>query len=121
MLLRSLKTIPTEAVSHDPQILKQVILKAGEVPCLTTLSQAYLNPGQRTARHSHRDMWEVFLVEEGSGYLILNGVSSAIASGCCFVITPGEEHEICSSAEQGMRVTYFGVVGAVPDASKAAE
>ena len=110
MLLRSLKNIPTEGVSHDPQILKQVMLKSGEVPCLTNFSQAYLAPGQKTVCHSHRDMWEVYLVEDGGGALILNGTMSEISRGSCFAIAPGEEHEVRSSEVQGLRLTYFGIV-----------
>jgi mannose-6-phosphate isomerase-like protein (cupin superfamily) len=108
MLLRTLGAIPAEGLSHDPLVRKKVLLRNGEVPQLTNFSQAYFAPGQKTTAHVHKDMWEVYLLEEGEGSIIVNGKSHLLTTGSCIVIAPGELHEF--STKKGMRITYFGIL-----------
>lgn len=65
----SLSKLAEESVSHNPEIKKKVMLRGGELPHLTNFSQANFAPGQTAPAHAHKDMWEVFFVESGSGVI----------------------------------------------------
>jgi quercetin dioxygenase-like cupin family protein len=67
MITTSLKNLPEESVSHNPEIKKKVMLRFGDLPHLTNFSQARFAPGQTAPAHAHQDMCEVFFVEAGSG------------------------------------------------------
>lgn len=111
MILKHLNSLPSERVSHDPEIVKQVFLKNGEVPHLTNLSTAVLTPGQKTAAHAHKDMWEVFLVTEGEGTAEIDGREHSLSVGACLVIAPGEMHVLRNDhSSTDLRFLYFGVV-----------
>ena len=105
----SLEQLPREGVSHDPQITKQVLLRTGNVPHLTTFARATLLPGQIAREHSHRDMFEVFLVDVGMGVMKIGGVEHQLAAGVCIVVEPGETHEIVNDSATDLVLTYFGV------------
>lgn len=99
-----------EGVSHDPQIRKQVLLRAGEVPNLTQFAQARLAPGERTQPHAHADMYEVFWVEAGSGTLLVDGAPHSLGPGACAVVEPGETHEWIGTGPEELVLTYFGLL-----------
>lgn len=105
----SLDELPREGVSHDPQITKQVLLRSGEVPHLTTFARATLVPGQIAREHSHRDMFEVFLVEAGAGVMKIRGVKHQLAPGVCIVVEPCEPHEIINDGATDLVLTYFRI------------
>ena len=69
MKITNLQNFPLQAVSHNPEIRKKVMLSMGDLPHLTNLSQASLAPGQISAAHSHQDMSEVFFVTTGEGMI----------------------------------------------------
>ncbi len=72
MITTSLKDLPEESVSHNPEIKKKVMLRFGDLPHLTNFSQARFAPGQSAPKHAHQDMCEVFFVESGSGVIYIN-------------------------------------------------
>ena len=65
----SLSNLSEEGVSHNPEIKKKVMLRNGEVPHLTSFSQAYFAPGQAAGTHAHEDRYEIFFVEAGEGII----------------------------------------------------
>ncbi len=101
--------IKEEGVSHDPEIKKKVMLGPGEVPRLRGFSQAYFRPGQRASAHSHDDMYEIFLVEAGSGEIVAAGERHHLAPGTCVAVRPGEVHEIVNPGPDTLVLTYFGI------------
>jgi mannose-6-phosphate isomerase-like protein (cupin superfamily) len=105
----SLDKLPREGVSHDPEIIKQVLLRRGDVPHLTAFSRATLLPGQTATAHEHRDMFEVFFVESGSGVIRIADVAHELAAGVCILIEPGERHEIKNTGASDLVLNYFGV------------
>lgn len=105
----SLGDLPHEGVSHDPQITKQVMLRRGDVPHLTTFSRATLMPGQTAHAHEHRDMFEVFSVESGAGVMTIDGVAHRLARGTCMLVEPAERHEITNDGASELVLIYFGV------------
>ena len=105
----SLDALPREGVSHDPEIIKQVLLRRGDVPHLTAFSRATLKPGQSASAHEHRDMFEVFFVESGSGVIKIAETAHELAAGVCVLIEPGERHEITNTGAGDLVLNYFGI------------
>jgi mannose-6-phosphate isomerase-like protein (cupin superfamily) len=105
----SLSELPTEGVSHDPQIVKQVLLTRGDVPHLTAFSRATFSPGQTAHEHQHRDMFEVFFVLSGSGLMKIGGSEHQLESGVCILVEPGELHEISNTGASDLVLNYFGI------------
>lgn len=109
MKYTSLRELPLERVSHNPEIHKQVMLRLGELPHLTNFSQARFSPGQVAAGHAHQDMCEVFFVEAGQGNICIDGTNYALTPGVCVAVEPGEVHEVSNSSTEEMILTYFGL------------
>ena len=106
----SLHELPREGVSHDPQILKQVMLRRGEAPHLASFSRATLQPGQTAHAHQHHDMFEVFFVESGVGSITVSGVEHQLVQGVCLMVEPGELHEITNGGTADLVLLYFGIL-----------
>ncbi|MBO9997725.1 MAG: cupin domain-containing protein [Cyanobacteria bacterium SID2] len=105
----SLQNIPTQGVSHNPNIRKQVMLKSGDLPHLTNFAQARFAPGQVAAAHAHSDMCEVFFVESGSGTIYIDDTPYPLEPGTCIAVEVGEVHEISNTGEEELVLTYFGL------------
>ena len=105
----SLSKLAEESVSHNPDIKKKVMLRAGELPHLTNFSQASFAPGQTASAHAHRDMWEVFFVESGSGVIRIDAREYPLLPGDCAVVEPGEVHEVINDSDSELVLTYFGL------------
>ncbi len=106
----SLSDLPTQGVSHNPEIKKKVMLGSDDLPHLTTFAQARFAPGQAADRHKHDDMAEVFLIESGACKLILNGDTELVlAPGVCIAVEPGEYHELINTGSAELVITYFGL------------
>ena len=115
MHITSLQTLPNECVSHNPEISKQVMLRAGMLPNLTNFSQARFQPGQVASAHTHSDMYEVFFVESGEGTIHIDGVAYPMKPGTCIAVEPGEVHEVTNGGDQALTLTYFGLRAPVPE------
>lgn len=109
MKVTSLASLPIEAVSHNPAIQKQVMLRRGELPHLTNFSQARFAPGQVAAAHDHADMVEVFFVASGQGTIYVNDQPQPLMPGTCVVVEPGETHEVINDGDGELVLTYFGL------------
>jgi len=109
MIHRSLAQRPSAPVSHQPTISKKVLLEPGELPVLTNFSQAVFKPGDIAPSHHHGDMWEVFFVRSGGGVIRVDGLESPLVEDECWVIEPGETHEIANDTEGDLVLLYFGL------------
>lgn len=105
----SLADAPEEGVSHNPEVRKQVMLRRGDVPRLTSFSRATFLPGQSARAHRHADMSEVFFVERGAGLIKVEGAEQALAPGVCVAVLPGEEHEVVNTGPGELVLIYLGV------------
>lgn len=105
----SLAELPREGVSHDPQIIKQVLLRRGDVPHLTAFSRSVLLPGQSARAHQHLDMFEIFFVESGAGVMKVNDREHQLGRGDCVLVEPREVHEITNNSDGDLVLNYFGV------------
>lgn len=109
MRLINLSQLPDEGVSHNPEIRKKVMVRAGVVPHLTGFSRSALMPGQVARAHAHADMHEIFFVANGEGTISINDSKHAIGPGTCIVVEPGETHEISNSGQTELVLFYFGI------------
>jgi mannose-6-phosphate isomerase-like protein (cupin superfamily) len=110
MIIVSLQQLAEEAASHNPRIRKKVFVRNGEIPHLTGFSRAVFPPGSVTDTHTHPDMFEVFLVESGSGRLKGRGDGDVpLAGGQCVIVSPGEEHELENTGEEDLVLVYLGI------------
>jgi mannose-6-phosphate isomerase-like protein (cupin superfamily) len=105
----SLASLPMRRVSHNPEIEKKVMLEAGELPHVTSFSQATFRPDQAASLHAHTDMYEVFFVEAGVGVIRVDGEAHPLETGTCVAVAPGEKHELINTGATELVLTYFGV------------
>ncbi|MCA1642300.1 MAG: cupin domain-containing protein [Acidobacteria bacterium] len=97
------------SVSHNPEITKQVLLRRGDLPHLTSLSRSRLLPGQTARAHAHDRMHEVFFVESGAGLMRVGDQEVALGAGTCVAVEPGESHEIANTGANDLVLIYFGI------------
>ena len=109
MKISNLSNLPQQAVSHNPEISKKVMLVKGDLPHLTNFSQATFAPGQIAISHAHRDMSEVFFVSAGTGKIRIDEVEYPLAPGVCVAVEVGETHEITNTGAENLVLTYFGI------------
>ena len=110
MKMSSLAELAEQPVSHDPQLMKKVMIKNGEVPHLTGFSQATIPVNGTVTSHQHNDMYEVFLVSSGQCAMTINSVEYQLNEGSCVVIEPTEEHSLKNNGATDLILTYFGLV-----------
>ena len=108
MKLIELKDIPLEPVSHDPQILKQVMIDKGVVPRLTKFSRTLIKAGQSVSPHKHDSMYEILFLLTGKGQLIVDGDKVELSARQCLIVEPGELHSIPEVSED-IDMIYFGI------------
>lgn len=101
--------IQPEGVSHNPEIMKRVFLRNGEVGTVTTFGEAVLQPGQSIAAHHHETMYEVYYILEGVARFVVAGKTLEVKPGDCIVVEPNEIHEQSNPHAESVRWVYFGV------------
>lgn len=109
MNISSLSTIAEEPVKHNPEIVKRVFVRNGEIPRITNFTQSRFPVGASAPAHAHTDMYEVFLVESGQGTFVINGTDYVVEAGSCVRIDLNEMHEIRNTGTTELVLTYFGV------------
>lgn len=109
MKLASLNELPSQGVSHNAAIRKQVMLQAGDLPHLIQFAQACFEPGQVAAAHAHTDLHEVFFVQAGEGTMTVDGTPYELTPGVCLAVSPGEVHEVCNTGNEPLVLAYFGI------------
>ncbi len=103
---------PQTPVSHDPDILKKVILSSGDADNLTQASTVSLKPGQSTTSHIHSDMTEIYTLTAGLIDFEVNGEAHSVSAPATVVIHPGETHSIKNSSDSGAELSYVGILSA---------
>lgn len=109
MKIASLANLPAESNSHNPKVLKKVLIRNGQVPNLTTFAQAVFPPGEVASEHTHQDMYEIFFVDTGIATFKINGTPHQLEEGSCITVEPGEAHEVSNQSNTDIIITYFGV------------
>jgi mannose-6-phosphate isomerase-like protein (cupin superfamily) len=110
MKYRNLSKLDSQSTTHESAVLKKVFIQNGEVPHLTNFSQAIFKPGDSVPPHVHQDMYEIFLVEAGTGEIMINGKRQDLAPGVCVLVEPTETHSLTCTGTDNLVLTYFGIV-----------
>lgn len=103
------KTILPVGVSHNPEIKKRMLLKAGDYPNIQSFGRAVFEAGQQTSPHVHPDMTEVFFILSGKGVFHTNEESIAVEPDDCISIPSGTVHWQENPYDEPLEVLYFGV------------
>lgn len=109
MKMISLKDLPEEGVSHDPDLMKKVMIRQGQLPHLKSFAQLRMTPGQVAHAHAHDSLYEIFLIETGDGTLDVDGKEYTVSAGTCVVFEPAEVHEVTNTGSEELVLTYFGL------------
>lgn len=109
MKLISIKNLNEEAVSHNDEIKKKVLIRNGEVPKMTQYAQVIFKPGQIAPAHTHQDMYEMFLAISGSGVMVVNGKENKIEAGEMLVVEPKELHEVRNLGNEDLILNIIGI------------
>lgn len=104
-----LDNLPEAPVSHNCEIKKKVMVVKGELPSITQFARTVFKPGQVAPAHVHKDMYEIFYTEEGSGNFILDGKSYQLSKGICIFVEPGESHEVENNSLGDLVLLVLGV------------
>ncbi len=110
MKVESLNLVPTEPTSRNPDILKQVLIKTGEIPALAQFTRAIFRPGQIDPSHSHSYMYEIFLVEKGIGEIKVGDQTISLNAGTFVTLNPGEVHGVSNTSDQDLILLTLGIL-----------
>ena len=99
-----------EPVSHDPEIMKKVILRSSDADNVTQASTVYLKPGQATTAHIHADMTEIYTLTAGTVTFEINGETHTVSAPATVVIHPGETHSISNGSGAAAELNYIGIL-----------
>ncbi|MBU1202690.1 cupin domain-containing protein [Patescibacteria group bacterium] len=109
MKIVSIKNIPGDSVSHNPEIKKKILIAKGEIPQLMTFSKAILKPGQSSQSHAHDTMYEVFFIISGKAIFNINNNETEVSEGDCITIEPNEKHFQTNPFDLDVKFLYFGI------------
>ncbi len=103
------KRLPEEGVSHNPDIMKKVFIKKGEIPQLMMYGSAVFKPGDSVDLHKHETMYEVFHITKGKANFLVEGKEILVSEGDCITIEPNELHGQSNPFSENVEWTYFGI------------
>lgn len=104
-----LADLPEEGVSHDPDLIKKVMIRGGEVPHLKQFARLRMSTGQVANAHAHAGEYEIIFVESGEGIVRVDERKSRIVKGACVVFELREVHEITNAGAEDLVLIYFQV------------
>lgn len=110
MKVVSLADLPEEGVSHDPQLLKKVMIRNGEVPHIKQLARLRMAAGDVAHAHAHAGEYEIVFVEAGEGIVRVNGRKIRLRQGTCVTFEPKETHEIANPGPADLILLYVQVM-----------
>ncbi|MDH5573144.1 MAG: cupin domain-containing protein [Gammaproteobacteria bacterium] len=109
MKITTLESIDFTKVSHNPKIIKQVMIENGQLDGLVQFAKAVFPAGESATAHKHDDMAEVFLIESGEGCIRVGNRDYKLSPGTCITVEAGELHEITNTTSDDLVVIYFGI------------
>lgn len=68
------------------------------------LGLSEVDAGSTSNPHTHPQQEEIFVVLEGHGTISVDGTPVAVRPGSVVLVSPGEEHQLISAANEGLRV-----------------
>ena len=106
--LRSEQDVPLEPVTHDAQLFKRVLFRAGESQsALQMLNSTEMKHGQSFSTHRHPTMEEFFYVLEGRLDFELLEKQVTVSAGQVLRVSPGVPHRARAIGDP--RFLTFGI------------
>ncbi|CAN8061985.1 unnamed protein product [Agarophyton chilense] len=99
-----LSGVPFSSVSHNPEIKKRVLARYFQMPHVTQVAKAYIDPGQTASENWHDDMVEMFLFVAGKGVLNLDGTNYTVSDGSVALVFPPTKHTIFNTATEPLEL-----------------
>lgn len=83
---------PQIPVSHDPSLIKRLIVEGDVLPGIKGISHIVLPAGATVESHIHEKGYEVFYCISGNSLAIVDEEELPIGEGHCLIVEPGESH-----------------------------
>jgi mannose-6-phosphate isomerase-like protein (cupin superfamily) len=110
--------LPVGTVSHNREIKKVVLAGYNELPHVTQVAIASIQPGQEAARNFHETMAELFYVMSGTGTVELGTAKGyrnySVRPGSVVKAQPPTPHTIWADADSKEPLEVL-TIGSVPD------
>lgn len=94
-------------VSHDPSLIKNLLLKEDELPGTRGLSHIVFRPGTVVGTHSHPEGREIFYCIRGRLSVTVAEREVQLSGGHCLMVEPGEPHSFHHVTEETELVYFF--------------
>jgi mannose-6-phosphate isomerase-like protein (cupin superfamily) len=109
MKVQLAETLPVP-VTHDPQLLKRVLLKDTDTRSnLKMLNHTAMEPGQSFRSHSHPTMEEVFYFLSGEGVFTLGEETTKVSAGDCVYVPIATVHACTNIGLDPLVFLAFGI------------
>ena len=109
----SIKNAP---VSHgdvsNPAASKKVLLDRsyGIVGHMQMINWATLLPGREIMAHTHKDMYEIYVMIAGRGHMKVDDKDIDLERSDALIIEPGELHQMINHGKEPIEFIAMGVV-----------
>jgi mannose-6-phosphate isomerase-like protein (cupin superfamily) len=88
----TLRDSPRKPVSHDPTLIKSLLVDDNVLPGIKGISHIMLPKGSNVETHVHEDGHEVFYIIGGKAIALAGKEKLGIGPGHCLIVEPGEPH-----------------------------
>ena len=103
----TVNTSPRLPVSHDPSLIKTLLLGNDTLPGIGGFSHIVLPARTKVDRHVHNNGYEVFYCIGGEATAFVEDRELLLESGHCLVIEPGETHGFRKIARDTELLYFF--------------
>jgi len=83
-------------------------LQQGEMAGVLSLGRTTLEPGATIGEHAHPNTEDLYLILEGRGIGVLDGVRFPVAAGDLFLVKAGGSHGLINDSESPL--TFLGLL-----------
>jgi len=99
-----------EEPSHGGSAVKRVLIRKGDaLSPLIFMNDAFIERGSAVPAHTHHDMEEIFYVQQGEGFMVIDGKEERISPGDCLIVPPGASHSLVNEKSDSLRFICYGV------------
>lgn len=103
----TLKDSPQRPVSHDPSLIKTLIVDDGVLPGIKGISRIVLPAGKNVEMHTHQHGYEVFYIIGGTATALVEQETLSLGPGHCLIVEPGEAHGFSEITEDTEMLYFF--------------
>jgi quercetin dioxygenase-like cupin family protein len=103
----TLEGSPQRPVSHDPSLIKSLLVDRGVLPGIGGISRILLPSGSRVEEHVHENGYEVFYLISGEAAALVGKEKLSLGPGHCLIVEPGEPHGFDDIGEDAELLYFF--------------